>query len=384
MKSKEERFLEKVKSDLQEGLFDLFTTHINEIGSSVKLYGLHSVAMIKLLEESIRLMKLKIHKGNTLFMYRNILIVANKLLFLDKHRKDIKEIKKEIIADYSHEESITEGYIPLDDQLTEVRITYDVSYLIYLVKKLIEEDKQYLKALYCFEAIKIIEPDNEIIDKYQGFFDKKIPLIEIPKNKFEKPDDFLLVLDSNVVISKILYDVGTYRIRSGTTFDLDKLENNNSFVILPSVVEEVKSHLKVEFYRLEGICFKDKTLNADEIKETLLKRFDKFVDKYLLKDELFEREDISKIKSFYFEDGSLLRTILEEKISRQRKRSHKLRRIAKRSGLLPEEGDLELLADCIALQKNTDKKIGILSKDADFQYFANRIKKQFNIEIVGD
>ena len=159
--------------------------------------------------------------------------------------------------------------------------------------------------------------------------------------------------------------------------------NDNTFVILPSVVEEVKDHMQVEFFKLKIICSKIPRFNENEIKETLQKRFDKIINKYLIKDELDGEEHVSTIQSFYHKNNSLLRTILEEKIVRERSRSHKLRRIAKRNGLLPEQGDIELLAECIALQKTTDKTIGILSKDADFQYFANGIKEEFDIEVVG-
>lgn len=383
MNNKETRYLEKVRSDLDEGLFDLFTSHILEIGVSVKLFDDHAKEMISLLERAIEEIQDKINDSNKFFLNRYLLICANKLLLLDKNHKGVKELKKKVIADYTHQESIEEGRIPLDDQLTEVRITYDVTYLVYLVKKLIEEDNQYIKALYCFEAIKIIEPDNKIIDTYQEFFDKKIPLASVPKNTLITPKELLLVLDANVVISRILYNVGDFRFYSGDTFDLEKLGNNNKFVILPSVIEEVKDHLQVEFYKIDSVCSKIKKFNAADIKAEIQRRFEKIIKKYLLTEKISGEEHISSVKTFYQKNNSLLRTILEDKINRETTRSHKLRRIAKRVGLLPEQGDMELLAECIALQKITDKKIGVLSRDADFQYFASEIKEEFNINVVG-
>jgi len=384
MISKETRYLEKIKSDLDEGLFDLFTTHILEIGVSIKLFGDNAKEMISLLSLAIDLIMEKTSDSNKFFMNRYLLICANKLLFLDKNHSGVKELKKKVIAEYTHQESIEEGRIPLDDQLTEVRITYDITYLVYLVKKLIEEDKQYVKALYCFEAIKIIEPDNNIIDKYQEFFDKEIPSVPAPENTLATPKDLLLVLDANVVISKILYNVGDFRIFSGDTFDLENLGNNNKFVILPSVVEEVKDHMKVEFYKIDIICSKIKKFNAEDIKAEIQRRYEKIVKKYSITKKVDGKEFVSSIRSFYHKNNSLLRTILEEKINREATRSHKLRRIAKRNALLPEQGDIELLSECIALQKTTDKKIGILSRDGDFQYFANEIEKDFNIKVVGE
>lgn len=331
--TKEERYLEKINNDIDENLFDLLIMHLSEIGYKVKLYDNNAKAMILLLEKAVFKIKEKITEHNKLFMYRYIILCINKILLLDKSRKDLKELKKKIISDFTHEEAMTEGLIPLKSQFNEIRITYDVSYLIFLVDKFVNE-KEYAKALYCFEAIKLIEPDSDIIDKYSTMFDSKFPIV---KHKWNKNKGLSFAVDSNIVIDMI---------KNGTV-----LEN---IVILPSVIKEVKEHMKYLGF------------NSDKLKN--------LVDKFGYKNKI--NVDISIVKEFYSKRISLLRTILFQKLSREKSLSHKLRRLARRENLLPEEGDIEFLAECISL------KLDIYSLDSDFQYFADDIEKEFGIRIV--
>jgi len=59
--------------------------------------------------------------------------------------------------------------------------------------------------------------------------------------------------------------------------------------------------------------------------------------------------------------------------------SHKLRKLAQREGLLPEEGDMRLLAETISLSKDQD--VGLLSEDKDFTHFVGPIKERFDVEV---
>jgi hypothetical protein len=331
--TKEERYLEKINNDIEESLFDLLVMHLSEIGSKVKLYDSNAEEMISLLEKALLNIKNKLSDYNKLFMYRYMLLCINKILLLDKSRKDMKELKKKIIADFTHEDAVKEGLIPLNSQFNEIRITYDVSYLIFLVEKFVNEEN-YAKALYCFEAIKLIEPDNDVIDKYSELFNSKFPIV---KHQWNNNKGSKFAVDSNIVIDMI---------RKGTFLD--------NIVIVPSVIKEVKEHMKYLGY------------NSDKLKQ--------LIDKYGYTDEI--NIDISKIKDFYSKRIPLLRTILLNKLSREKCLSHKLRRLARRENLLPEQGDMEFLAECIELN------LDLYSLDADFQYFANDIEQEFGIRVV--
>jgi len=121
MKPREERYLEKIKNDIDENLFDLLIMHLNELGSSIRLYDSYSVKLIELLNFAISNIKSRINDGNKFFMYRYILLCANKILLLDKNNSFAKNIKKEIIADYTHTDSI-EGKIPLNEQFNSLYV----------------------------------------------------------------------------------------------------------------------------------------------------------------------------------------------------------------------------------------------------------------------
>jgi hypothetical protein len=59
-------------------------------------------------------------------------------------------------------------------QMSEVRITYDVNYLIYLIKLFIK-NKIWHNALYCFIGVKLIEPDYKDLEKYEKQIFSKFP-----------------------------------------------------------------------------------------------------------------------------------------------------------------------------------------------------------------
>jgi len=377
--SKQKRYLQKIRNDIDENMFDLLATHLIELSTKIKLYDEDKIEMIKLLDLAIKKLQERITEFNKLFIHRHILICANKLLLLDKSRKDITQLKKDIIADFNHKEA-EEGYIPLNDQITEVRITYDTSYLIYLLKKLFDKDQEYNKALFCFEAIKLIEPDNDVIDLYQEKFDELFPLVELSNNKYEEPKNMLLILDSNIILSRVLKDIKGFENHCNETFDLEKLGNNNKFVILPSVIKEVDKNIYIRCLELE----KNKS-KGRELKETLMKKIKKTIEKYSCNHK-FDKKEVEDIISdilnkIYINNISKLRTIFEQKVSKEGSLSHKLRKMTKRNELLPEQGDLELLSYAILLKNKTNEKIGILSNDIDFQAFSKEIKEEFDINI---
>ena len=188
--------------------------------------------------------------------------MCNKILTYDTKRKDLKNIKKEIIEEYTHSDPdkifnlpyLTEGKVlSLANQVNEVRLTYDAGYLTFLIKKFIKE-KEWDKALYSLITVSLIEPDNEDLDSYYKEIHDNSKSKEVKAVVFENPKDKILALDSNVVISKVLYDVGEYRIKSEPTFDLEKLGNHNKFVITDSVIDEVKKHMEFYLVGIKRFC----------------------------------------------------------------------------------------------------------------------------------
>ena len=377
MISKQKRYLNKLKNDLDENHFDLLINHLSEIGVRIKIFDEDAESLISFLEEAINLLKTKIQDRNKQFIYRYILICANKILFLDKSREDIKQLKKDLIEDYNHLEEKESGKIPIDYQLSELRITYDPHYLLYLTKSLIKQEK-YVEAFFCYEAIHLIEPDNDIIDQYWDFFEKLFPKVELEKAEFNEPKEMILILDANVVISKILENIPEFNEYCSETYDLEKLGNFNKFLVFNSVIKEVKEHIDILCYNK----FRHSRTEKRDLERRILKKLNKFIEKYIYSEKL--DLNLNEVKAFYLKFPSKLRIILNWKVSHEKTLSHKLRRMVKRYNLLPEEGDLCFLANCIALKQHESKNIGILSNDSDFQYFAKEIKEKFDIEVLSE
>lgn len=153
---------------------------------------------------------------------------------------------------------------------------------------------------------------------------------------------------------------------------------NNIFVILNSVKEELENHLNFKTESITDFCSKHKHFNKDEIIATLKKRYDNLIKKYHTRQEE-KRYDLSKVENFYSNYLGNLYEITLDKLG-NRKLSKKLKKLADREGLLPEEGDLKLLCDAIQLRK-LNPNVAILSNDKDLYMFNKKIEEEFQIRV---
>jgi hypothetical protein len=371
----EQRYLNKINNDINENLFDLLLTHIQESHQKIKE---NKKDFIKLLEDAIEILKTKVNHYNKPQYYRYILLLCNKILKYDTKRNDLKDLKKEIIEDFKHSEEHNEDdIIPLNYQINEIRITYDVSYLNYLIKNTFMRLKMWDNALYGLLAARLVEPDNLDLDEYYTEIKKNIQSKGIKEKNFGEPKDKLLILDSNVVISHIANNVEGFIFGSETNFNLEKLGNNNKFGITPSVFKEVEKHIEFILESRKNQIKKYKNFNYNNIKEKLYDRLEKFKRKYTVEVNCDEGL-IEEVKLFYMDYMDELEQILVSKLN-HKSISHKLRKLAQREGLLPEEGDMRLLAETISLSKDQD--VGLLSEDKDFTHFVGPIKERFDVEV---
>jgi hypothetical protein len=236
--------------------------------------------------------------------------------------------------------------------------------------------------LYTLFAVRLIEPDNEDIDSCYKKIKANITGNKIEKNIAITPKGMALILDSNTVISHIFHDVGDYRIKPEKGFDLEKLGNDNEFLITNSTREEVLTHIEFKMVTIRTFCNKNPRFSADEIENTIKKRLDNLCTKYGYKNIEVKKEDIANIKAMYLSHIGILEEILLSKTDGKYV-SQKLRKLSQRESMLPEEGDIKLLAECMVIKENTKKDIGILTKDKDFTEFASEIKTKFGVEIIG-
>ena len=136
--TKELRYMEKIKNDIDERLYDLLVMHLINHHEKVRKSGSNKDAFVTLLEKAIANLRKGISGFNKIHFYRYILICCNVILVYDTKRQDIKDLKKELIEDYTASEHDLDDKIPLNYQINEVRLTYDTSYLCYLIKRMIE------------------------------------------------------------------------------------------------------------------------------------------------------------------------------------------------------------------------------------------------------
>lgn len=378
-------YLKKIENDVNEKIYDLLMLHLRDVHKIIPRTEdnkLHLRELNRLLFRALEDLR-EINRFNYLQNYRYSIIIINTILSYKPDEKHLKNVKLSILNKFSSGDLYDKREkIPLKSQMTELRITYDASYLIYLLEKQFIPKKLWDKAMYCLIAIELVEPDHDDIEKYKGEIEKHLKKEELRYVEFEEPENSLILLDTNIVLSKVLYDVGNYKIAHHKLDEynhlMEKWGNKNKFAISSSVREEVEKNLKFSIDTVNDVCSKYKHFNKKEIVETLEKRFNKVIKKYSIVGEVKEY-DLSEIEKFYSNYLGNLYEITLDKIG-NRNLSKKLKKLSDREGLLPEVGDLRLLADAIELKKS-HPNVAILSNDKDLYLFNQPIHNTFNINV---
>jgi hypothetical protein len=317
------------------------------------------ITLINLLKKIIKDLDEKVSKSPTYhkkYIYlRTILLLCNKILRYQR-TQNIINLKKRIVDNYRNLEELDKGYtICSEQQVTELRITKDATYLIEKGIQHPIDKKRWANALYFTMAARLINPDSPELNNYLKQIKENIKKNDIKIKSFGMPKNKDLILDSNIIIN---YLEGKEEI---FLCDLEKLSKNNNLIIIDSVYYELKKYI-------------DFNNNKENIKEKL--------DKLVLKHGIIEIKNysIDKIKDFYNDYWGELGKITEEKINYAQKENinNSLRKLAQRENLLPEKGDMNLLAAAIELG---GENIGILSEDKDFINFVVPIFKNFKVEI---
>ncbi|MFP4402195.1 MAG: hypothetical protein ACLFPL_03090 [Candidatus Nanoarchaeia archaeon] len=383
---KEELYLKKIENDVNEKLYDLLIFHLQDVHKKFPRIQ-NNVEHLKTLNKHLfkALDDLsKRNKYNYLQYYRYSILIINTILSYKPNEKYLKSMKLSILNKFSSDNIYDrKEKIPLKSQMTELRITYDTSYLIYLVKTQFIPQKLWDKAMYCLIAIELVEPDFEELEYYKQHTLKHLHKEELEYKELEEPKGYTILLDTNIILSKVLYDVGEYRI-SHMNLDyynslIEKWGNNNTLIIPNSVVLEIKKHIDYSIEIITDVCSKFKHFDREEIVSTIQKRFDKILKKYAVKEQEDIEYDITSIEKFYMNYLGNLYEITLDKIH-SKKLSQQLKKLSHRDGLLPEVGDMQLIADAIELRKTHDK-VAILSNDKDLYLFNTQLEKEFDIRV---
>ena len=105
-----------------------------------------------------------------------------------------------------------------------------------------------------------------------------------------------------------------------------------------------------------------------------LKKLEKYaIDK--CKKIQIKKSEISTTKRFYRDPKFRERL---KNISKQKQEYKK----QERKENLPETNDMIILTECIVISKSETNPVGIASRDKDFTWFCDEIKRTFNIEII--
>lgn len=384
--SSQKLYLKKIENDVNEKLYDLLVLHLKNVHEVLpktssnkeildRLYSLLNLALNNLKKEQ--------NKFNYLYNLRQSIEIINTLLSYDAQNNSLKKRKLEILNSYSSNDIYdTDEKIPLKSQMTELRITYNTNYLEFLLEKKFIPKKMWDKAMYCLIAIELVEPDHKNLSAYKKELEKHLHRDDLKYENKDEPKDCIILLDTNIVLSKVLHDVDNYKIEHFKMEEYNKkmemLGNSNKFVITNSVKNELEKNLSYTLSIAKNICKDNRKYNYENIKKTLEKRFKKIIDKYSIGVKK-EEYDLKHIEKFYSNYLGNLYDITLDKIE-NRKLSKKLKKLSDREGLLPETGDLKLLADAILLKKNNEK-VAILSNDKDLYLFAKNIYEEFGIEV---
>jgi hypothetical protein len=372
------RYLEKLSNDINEKLYDLLIVHLMSVRDKITYNSENSKELTNLLDIAISNLTNNM-EGLNLRDCRFIILICNTLLYYNKGRQDLKNLKKELIARFSNADPTDQEKIPLKYQINEVRLTYDVSYLTYLIDSYIKQEL-WAEALYCLITVRLVEPDNIKLEEQYRIIKEKISN-EKPKNfTFQDPVDSLILLDSNIAIGYLMKDIAEIDY-SAKTINLKKIEAKNEVIITQSVKEEVAKYVDYQISLLK----KDKSKQDifKTVKEKLEQKYDEMVKKYYCQDLPITKELIEKIEKFYSQFLGTLESIVLRKID-SKKISEKLRKLAQRESLMPEMGDMKLLAEAITMQEGLGKKVTIISDDKDFTTFGQVIKDEFGITIYNE
>jgi hypothetical protein len=380
---KEEKYVQKIRNDVDERLFDLLVYHIKDVHERIRIHGEDNeelrMTFIATIERAIRWLERHTTKYNKRTHARYTILCCNALLKFDTGRQDLKDRKKRLIEDFTQSEENPEGYIPLDYQMNEVRITYDVDYLSYLVKKYCGMAR-WPTALYCLNAVELIEPDMDGLDEYReeihNHLEHAVPGPEAPMS----PRGRSVLLDSNIALALITNDIGEYRFPGVAQVGASKLCTLCDVHITPAVEAELRAHVSFLDVGIWNFCKTHGGTDAyNSISPVLHKRLDTVLQRYAIDVPSVDPEILERIRAFYYRYVPALEQIFFSKI-KSMPVSHKLRKLAQRVDLLPEEGDMRLLAEAIALSQ-AGATAAICSQDKDFLVFSQEIRDTFSIDV---
>lgn len=193
----------------------------------------------------------------------------------------------------------------------------------------------------------------------------------------------LVICDTNVFVHKGFYGTRGY----------ERLDKNlkrrvelivNKFNSLSNTQRIGATNTARE--QLRPVCkrlFRILNVEDEKEREIVMERAKKYIQKYK-QDVVLDEGALDKVRKFYLPFVFHTKKITEWKI-KNKSENESTKIIGKRDGgLMPEESDMKLLAECISLYNSHVKginQISLLSDDLDFKEFRDEIKSRFDIKV---
>jgi hypothetical protein len=261
--------------------------------------------------------------------------------------------------------------IPLNAQVTELRLTNDARYVRYLVSEYVSQ-KKYSQALYCVLAISILTGNyDKDLDIARKDILAKAASAAVRKGnapKFTEKTVAAFVIDTNAIVDCFFPEINQV---PGVATEEDRAALEAVFrgcpVCVPTIIKEELCNLLSK----KGPNYK----NTEELLETLLGKI-RFPE-----NPSHDPKIRGEIVSFY--DGLLEKCeqVTLRKLSYLPTTDDKLKKLAERESFRPEKADLYCLELAIALSRERKAPVCVVSNERDSLDFANGLEGWFGIVV---
>lgn len=265
--------------------------------------------------------------------------------------------------------------------------------ILQLADKL-EKDKKFLLCAKCFlNAHKKLAPKGykkkaeDILEKYEDSLPirEKVEVRRSLEKKYQVSlsRKELVICDTNIFVHKGFYGTCGYeRLDKNMKRRVELIVSKFNFLSNTQKIgatDTSREQLRPVCERLFVI------LNVEDEKEQkiVMERAKKYIKKYK-QDVVIDEGALDKVRKFYLPFVFHTKKITEWKI-KNKSENETTKIIGRRDGgLMPEESDMKLLAECISLYNSRVKgvnQISLLSDDTDFKEFRDEIKSMFDIKV---
>ncbi len=258
----------------------------------------------------------------------------------------------------------------------------------------LKKERKFLLCAKCFLNVhkKLIakgytKKAEEVMEKYEDSLpvSEKVEVRRSLEKKYQVRlrRKELVICDTNIFVHKGFYGTNGYeRLDKNMKRRVEVIVDKFNFLSNTQKIGATNTARE----QLRPVCerlFVILNVEDEKEREIVMERAKKYITKYK-QDVVVDEGALDKVRKFYLPFVFHTKKITEWKI-RNKSENESTRIIGKRDGgLMPEESDMKLLAECISLYNSRVKginQISLLSDDTDFKEFRDEIKSRFDIKV---